>query len=97
MSTRTQKMLMWTENIGVTDTLIVLVQEKGIELACCVQAELNVNQSSSPLMPFDSGLCTGSTGLLAAWLLGRGSVTFSCFSAVYPVLLDCTFGARLCH
>lgn len=86
------------ESIGFTDTFIVLVQEKGAEMVCCVQTELYVNQSSSPLMPFDSGLCTELTGLLlTAWLLGRGSVIFSCFSAVYPILLGCAFGAGLCH
>lgn len=68
-----------------------------MKLARYVQAELYVNQSPSPLMPFDSGLCRESAGLLAAWLLGRGSVIFSGFSAVYPVLLDCAFGAGLCH
>lgn len=46
-------------------------------------------------MPFDSGLGKESTALLAAWLLGTGSVTFSCFGAEYPVLLDCIFGAGL--
>lgn len=86
------------ESTGVTDIFIVLVQKKGVEMLGCVQRELYVNQSSSPLMPFDSGLCTESTGLLlAAWLLGRGSVIFSCFSAVYPILLGCAFGAGLCH
>lgn len=90
-------MVVQTESIGVTDTFVVPVQEEGIKLACCVQAELYANQTSSPLMPFDSGLCTESTGLLAAWLLGRGSVIFSCFSTVYSVLLDRAFGAGLCH
>lgn len=80
-----------------TDIFVVLAQEKGIKLSRCVQAELYTHQSSSPLRFFDSGLCTESTGLLAVWLLGRGSVIFSCFGAVYPGLLDCAFGAGLCH
>lgn len=75
------------------DTFAVLVQEASSWNA--VPRQNCVNHPSSPLMPFDSGLCKDSTGLLAAWLLGTGSVIFSCFGAVYPVLLDCVFGAGL--